>query len=519
MPEPKRPLKVFLCHSSADKPEVRDWYKRLIADGVDAWLDVESLLPGQKWKIEIPKAIRNSDIVLVFLSEDSINKEGFVQKEIKEALDIADEKLEDAIFIIPARLEECTVPNRLGDYQWVDLFNSEGYNKLIRALEVRAKTTNATLLPAKISKIDEVKSRAIEFETLSDFSQAIEAYSELKRLEPSYSGINEKIQELELKVLKSRTAQKEERQAARKAGIAKLLSNTVPFFRIIGILGIITLLFWGGSRIIPIFIFPTATVNASLTPAKVITSTPSALKTEISDDKGVRMMLVPAGDFTMGSDDGFSDKQPAHSVSLDAFYIDKNEVTNSLYKVCVAEGVCRRPLYTNLYYASARENYPVVTVDWNMADAYCQWRGGSLPTEAQWEKAARGDEERTYPWGELAPIIQYANYKGDDAKDVGSYPSVRSPYGVLDLAGNVSEWVSDWYSPEYYQTVFLDNILNPTGPIVPPYQPSHNYYGRVFRGGSWRTINSSELSTTYRSRATPDSYADDLGFRCTKDVP
>lgn len=209
MPETKRPLKVFLCHSSGDKPEIRKWYRRLVADGVDAWLDVESLLPGQKWKIEIPKAIRNSDIVLVFLSKDSVNKEGFVQKEIKEALDIADEKLDETIFIIPARLEDCKVPDRLADYHWVDLYAGEGYRKLIQALEVRAKAVNATLLPAKTSKIDEVKSKAVESEKKGDFTESLNAYFELKKLDPSYSGIDEKVHELELKALESRAIQYE----------------------------------------------------------------------------------------------------------------------------------------------------------------------------------------------------------------------------------------------------------------------------------------------------------------------
>ncbi len=118
----KRPLKVFLCHASADKPAVRDLYKRLTADGVDAWLDAENLFAGQNWQVEIPKAIRESDVVIVCLSEKSINKEGYVQKEIKFALDVADEKPEGTIFIVPARLEECIVPDRLSMYHWVDLF-------------------------------------------------------------------------------------------------------------------------------------------------------------------------------------------------------------------------------------------------------------------------------------------------------------------------------------------------------------------------------------------------------------
>ncbi|HXQ36418.1 MAG TPA: toll/interleukin-1 receptor domain-containing protein, partial [Anaerolineales bacterium] len=115
----KRPLKVFLCHASGDKPQVRALYRRLVAEGVDAWLDQEKLLPGQDWQVEIPRAVREADVVVVCLSNKSITKEGYIQKEIKFALDSADEKPEGTIFLIPARLEECLVPEQVGRWQWV----------------------------------------------------------------------------------------------------------------------------------------------------------------------------------------------------------------------------------------------------------------------------------------------------------------------------------------------------------------------------------------------------------------
>lgn len=138
MTERQRPLKVFLCHASGDKPAVRALYQRLIRDGVDAWLDREKLLPGQDWQLEIPKAVRESDVVIVCLSNKSITKEGYVQKEIKFALDIATEKPEGTIFLIPARLEECNVPLQFASWQWVDLFESDGYERLMRSLRLRA---------------------------------------------------------------------------------------------------------------------------------------------------------------------------------------------------------------------------------------------------------------------------------------------------------------------------------------------------------------------------------------------
>jgi len=137
-----RKLKIFLCHSKDDKPKVRKLYKRLIADGFDAWLDKEKLLPGQDWELEIQKAVRNSDTVVVCLSNNSISKEGYIQKEIRFALDVAQEKPEGTIFLIPARLENCNVPDRISRFQWVDLFEKIGYSKLKEALHLRMDDLN-----------------------------------------------------------------------------------------------------------------------------------------------------------------------------------------------------------------------------------------------------------------------------------------------------------------------------------------------------------------------------------------
>ncbi len=132
-----RKLKVFLCHSKDDKPKVRKLYKRLLTDGFDVWLDEEKLMPGQDWDLEIRKAVRNADTVIVCISKDSTTKEGYIQKEIGFALDIADEKPEGTIFLIPVRLEDCEVPNRISRYQWFDLFSRNNYQKLIESLNLR----------------------------------------------------------------------------------------------------------------------------------------------------------------------------------------------------------------------------------------------------------------------------------------------------------------------------------------------------------------------------------------------
>ncbi|WP_239314050.1 toll/interleukin-1 receptor domain-containing protein, partial [Frankia sp. Cj3] len=126
--------KIFLCHASQDKPRVRDLYKRLRGDGFEVWLDTEALLPGQDWDLEIRRAIRTSRVVLVCLSSTSTDKRGYVQKEIKHALDVADEQPEGSIFLIPVQLEHCELPDRLQKWHWVNLFEEDGYTKLVKSL-------------------------------------------------------------------------------------------------------------------------------------------------------------------------------------------------------------------------------------------------------------------------------------------------------------------------------------------------------------------------------------------------
>jgi hypothetical protein len=134
----QRRLRVFLCHSSSDKQEVRKLYHRLCSEGIDPWLDEENLLPGQEWQQEIPKAVRNSDVVLVCLSPTAVSKAGYLQREIRYALDVADEQPEGRIFLIPIKLDDCEIPDRLARWQWVNLFDERGYERLMLALRSRS---------------------------------------------------------------------------------------------------------------------------------------------------------------------------------------------------------------------------------------------------------------------------------------------------------------------------------------------------------------------------------------------
>ncbi len=152
-----RLLKIFLCHSSGDKPEVEKLYNYFLQQGADPWLDSEKLLPGQDWNYEINKALDNSDVILLCLSKKSVDKEGYVQREIRIALDRALEMPDGRIFLIPGRLENCELPYRLKSYQWVDLFTESGMNKLIQALNLRSKQVGAKPLTADGSSAPEIK--------------------------------------------------------------------------------------------------------------------------------------------------------------------------------------------------------------------------------------------------------------------------------------------------------------------------------------------------------------------------
>ncbi len=263
---------------------------------------------------------------------------------------------------------------------------------------------------------------------------------------------------------------------------------------------------------------PADTLTPTITPSPIPTFTPMPIigSKWIRPADGMTMVYVPEGEFTMGTGEGVGAESPAHKVYLDAFWIDRTEVTNAMYAKCVAAGICKPPSQTSSathtrYYGDFNyDNYPVIYVSWTDADAYCQWARARLPTDAEWEKAARGADERIYPWGntiEQAPCSLANYWQGigygfcvGDAAAVGSYPSGASPYGALDMAGNVYEWVADWFSKTYYS---YSPQRNPSGPNTGDY--------RSIRGGGWQD---GTISVTYRNWRDPNGGINYLGFRC-----
>jgi len=291
---------------------------------------------------------------------------------------------------------------------------------------------------------------------------------------------------------------------------------------LLAMLGLLTFGCISPARLLPAHSSPVPATKSpapavALSPTQTVTAMPTMGigSTQISPKDHMVQVYVPAGEFRMGTDPtkdsrAEKDELPQHTVYLDAFWIDWTGVTNAQYARCVTDRQCTAPedtssitrhsYYGNVQYA----NYPVINVNWSQAQTYCTWSGRRLPSEAEWEKAARGTDGRLYPWGDAAPDPGLANYnyQPGDTTAVGSYPSGASPYGALDMAGNVWEWVSDWYSDSYYQQ---SPARNPLGPDTGS--------DRVLRGSAW-----SEPAASNRSalRVGYDPNLGDIrvGFRC-----
>lgn len=476
-----RKLRVFILHASQDKPVVREIYQRLLAeDWIDPWLDEEKLLPGQDWDLEIEKTVRSADAVIVCLSSNSVTKEGYVQKEIRMVLNMALEKPEGTVYIIPVRFNDCDIPRSLGAFQYVDFFpkrqRERALEKLLKSLHLRADSVHGLTDSMSSSKNQE-------------------------NIAPS------------------------------KKWIVPVLSVIIVLT-----LGWASLLYSKNQTDLPIVSpSPTVTVSSTFAPpspthTKTPSSTPSLTpapkvgSTRISEIDGMLMVYVPEGEFIMGSNKNYPDEKPEHKVYLDSFWIAQTEVTNAMYNLCITALKCNPPSRTDYYSRDASSSeYPVVFISWNDAKAYCEWSGGRLPTEAEWEKAARGKNGFAYPWGNSFECGRgnFDDETGEDAKvvtggpncdgfnyiaPVASFPNGKSIYGALDMAGNVWEWVSDWYSDSYYYQYAKSPGPNPTGPETGE--------RRVVKGGAWLIDVDVQVRGSNRYSYPPELVDDNVGFRC-----
>ncbi len=418
MTDEARPLRVFLCHASDDKVEVRKLSQRLQADGIDVWLDEEKLLPGQEWQHEIPQAVRDSDIILVCLSNKSTTKEGYVQKEITYALDIADEKPENTIFIIPLKLEECNLPGRLRRFQSADYFTDSTYQRLLKSFKLRADDLKVKFEPVKNKSSKTVQQFKVN-PRLKNLAKT--DFLEIEEGEPVPTGQT-------------------------PTGI-------------------------------PVYTFA-----------------------------GIPFVKVSKGRFLMGSNDkdetARENEKPQHEVDIPYHYwIGRFQITNEMFTSFVRE--TSSPFTP--FKAIPREKLPLPmdSVTWYDAMKFVQWLNRykrnelpkqyvfNLPSETEWEKAARGIDGRRYPWGnhfgasilglELCNTSE-ANYSETIA--VGSLsPDGDSPYGACDMAGNVWEWTRSLWGKDINQIEYpypsQNNRKNED------LQAPQEIY-RIVRGGSYK---------------------------------
>ena len=274
---------------------------------------------------------------------------------------------------------------------------------------------------------------------------------------------------------------------------------------------------WFSIVLVYSFLFPA--VSLAQTPQEGLVQSHNIFLPLVKYDP-LLMEYVPEGEFMMGCYPAPGvceyDDEYLHAVWLDSFWIEKFEVTNAQFAKCV-EADCTPPsnfssnTHPSYYDNPAFADYPLLSASWEDAQNFCLWNGKRLPTEAEWEKAVRGNNDtRFYPWGDQAPDCTMANFYNtwdgqaciNDTTQVGSYPVGVSQYGLMDMAGNVAEWVSDWFDADYYRN---SPYMNPTGPS--------SGTEKILRGGSWYS-NGFTLQVTDRWPQNPDVEYNWLGFRC-----
>lgn len=574
MPEQQRPLKVFLCHAHVDKDAAKQLYDRLIRDGVDAWLDKEKLLGGANWEFEIRKAVRECDIFLVCVSEQftqRLRRKNFAQTEVGIALNEAELKPKEQIYIVPVRLENCAVPKSLQRWHWVDLFESDGYERLIRSLNKRIEELRDVKSDQdKIGQpyISIVVSGDVNGNLIVGNDNSIQSSGKQSTLEKSEAVLppadlpstsetlpNKPSSLAEAYLVHAKKQQlgsiaptSEAYKTARKLNPAYVVAIISAIATIIAaLIGIWPQVFpavpaptatnMPSATLSPVqsfpkptsIVFPTATPSASptatliQTPGKTETSTP--IPTELVDDRGVAMRLIPAGTFSMGMEDGPEFDQPVNLVYLNSYYLDQFEVSNSHYRQCVTAGACISPKdaefenYADYLNSPTYDDYPVVNVSWYQAKAYCEWRGARLPTEAEWEKAARGTSGFIFPWGNnfITTNLNFcdkncsqswAMLEADDGyvytAPVTAFPWGQSSYGLYNMSGNVAEWVDDWYQAYPGGNSAASADFGETDKVV--------------RGGSWFDPPPFMIRADHRFSLWPEASYDLVGFRCARDV-
>lgn len=526
---------IFISYRRADVYTALAVYENLKNQGYDVFFDYRSISSGDFEQIITSKIRARAHFILILTPTalDRCNEPGdWLRREIELAID--EKRNIVPLFFRGFRFGTHAVSDKMtGKLKNLGRYN--GLNVHEDYFEEAMQRVRTQFLSKPLDTVLHPVSTEVRRVVKAEQDAADEA---LKHKETVIESVKDK--PVKKKELQKPTILKPEKKGVKSPSPQK----EIPWRIVGGITGILTVVLlcvWSSTNLWNNLSSgetePTRTPEliATQTPRTVTTNTPSHTKTSapptrtfipptptlgtvstlISDQDGMTLLYVPAGEFTMGSDSGNDDERPVHTVTLDAFWIDQTEVTNAMYAKCVQDGVCDQPssiksFTRDSYYGNSEfDNYPVINVSWNDAKTYCEWAGRHLPTEAEWEKAARGEDRRSYPWGNQVPsrsdLLNYFNMSAETT-EVGNYPNGASPYGALDMAGNVYEWVADWYGETYYANSPKSNPLGPD-----------SGQSRVLRGGS--AVNDrSGVRSASRYSWGPTGTTDLFGFRCAMDA-
>lgn len=512
---------VFISYRRKDISWALAVYQYLTSQKYDVFFDFSSLSSGDFAQVIISNIKARAHFVLILTPTalDRCSEPGdWLRREIETAIDekrnIIPLFFDDFSFGLPSVKEKLT--GKLGEInRYNGLEIPSGY--FMEAMERLSDRYLDVPLDAVIHPVSTQVRKVVKEEQVAADNALIQKRADIEEL---IKPVEEKINEVKQEWNK----QTDVRRYGIGAGILVIA--------LLGILGVSSLIQnFGKETSIPTLtsqpVLPVATTSVPATqtqliptstgtpipPTSTFTSTPTlgVGSTMISPKDGMTLLYVPAGEFRMGISGQESDEKPVHTVYLDSFWIDQTEVTNAMYAKCVNDGKCDRPKSynsaTHKDYFSSPEfyDYPVIFISSGDANSYCEWAGGRLPSEAEWEKAARGKDQRSYPWGEKIDC-SHANYLGclGDTAPVKSHENGKSPYGLYDMAGNVWEWVADWYDATYYASLPL-SISNPLGPTTRSL--------RVARGGSWSDTDFLARSSN-RGSFDPNGKSSNKGFRC-----
>lgn len=522
-PEPsvRNPRQVFISHAHQNADFAHRLADDLRREGYEIWIAPDSILPGEHWVEAMNRALLQSGIFLLVSTPHAVVSE-WVQDETNYAIELATKR---QIRFIRLDVRDADAPPLWTVRQHVSFRQDyqSSLNQLLSALETTAAPAHpvrdatviapvsssvSTPTPIIQPKREPAEATPVAVNKVRPPTPTPPAEARAKRL-PIWGWVVGALALLVLSVWAFNTFSGGgnggdlENATPHATEVAGVRDEATPEPSVTQALTATTQL----------LATPTATATqtptATITPSATPTPEPQVgdVRTVMRGGGAVEQVFVPAGSFMMGSENGADDERPVHKVTLNAFWIDWTEVTNAQYEACVAAGTCQLPAgpssYTRgSYYGNpAYADYPVIRVSWQDARDFAEWAGGRLPTEAEWEYAARGPNTLIYPWGNEAPSCELLNFKNciGDTAEVGSYADGASWVGALDMTGNVWEWVNDWYGG-YGEWP----AVNPTGPDLGEY--------RVLRGGAWN-LNDRLTRAAFRGFDNPDYGDINVGFR------